>query len=332
VSSQTRVLATETVPPWLSRDPRKRAIYQDDLYFWDGWTAFADACCGEPDEAVLRHLTFVMIKPEAIVGRRIDAILDFVGARGFQVIGAWPVHLSRHAVRALWGYQINCTPLAWAHSLELGVTSGELFVVGLAHALDHGEASTAAELLRLSKGTTSRPTGDSLRDRLNCPARLLSFVHAPDEPADLIRELAIVCERRDRFEDQQRDAHAGRLGEVAAALADAVGEPNGRSGAIAQSARTIMTSRYSQVAPHDLDVEATFRRMRGYLRDGIQPGLPQATWAAVEQGWVEPERGLEVVTSLERAHALPLWDRIVTVAHLTDSFRNGRPMLITPPV
>jgi hypothetical protein len=38
------------------------------------------------------------------------------------------------------------------------------------------------------------------------------------------------------------------------------------------------------------------------------------------------------VTSLERAHALPLWDRIVTVAHLTDSFRNGRPMLITPPV
>jgi nucleoside diphosphate kinase len=331
VIDQARVLVTEAVPPWLSHDPRKRTIYQDDLYFWDGWAAFAAARSGEPDEAVLRHLTFVLIKPEAIVGRRIDPILDFLCARGFHIIGAWPVHLGRHAVRALWGYQINSTPIAWVHSLELGITSGELFVVGLTHALEHGEASTAAELLRLSKGTTSRPGGDSLRDRLNCPARMLSFVHAPDEPADVIRELAVLCDGPGRIEDQQ-DAHAARLGEVVAALVGAANGPNGRSGAIAQSARSIMTSRYSQVAPHDLDVDATFLRMRGYLRDGIQPGLSQETRAAVEQGRTEPERALHVVTSLERAHALPLWDRIVTVAHLTDSFRNGRPMLITPPV
>jgi nucleoside diphosphate kinase len=335
VTGQARVLATETVPPWLSRDPRKRTIYRDDLYFWDGWTTFAAAGSGEPDEAVLRHLTFVLMKPEAIVGRRIDAILDFLRARGFHVAGAWPVRLNRHAARALWGYQINSTPIAWVHSLELGVTSGELFVVGLTHALEHGEASTAAELLRLSKGTSSRPGGDTLRDRLNCPARMLSFVHAPDEPADVIRELAIVCaiacDGPDQIGDHQ-DAHAARLGEVVAALVGAANGPSGRSAAIARSARSIMTSRYSRVAPHDLDVDATLLRMRGYLRDGIQPGLSQETRAAVEQGWTEPERALHVVTSLERAHALPLWDRIVTVAHLTDSFRNDRPMLIMPPV
>jgi nucleoside diphosphate kinase len=325
------MLATGTVPPWLSRDPRKRIIYQDDLYFWDGWAAFATARSGEPDEAVLRHLTFVLIKPEAVVGRRIDPILDFLCAKGFHVAGAWPIHLSRHAVRALWGYQINSTPVAWVHSLELGITSGELFIVGLTHALEHGEANTAAELLRLSKGTSSRPGGDTLRDRLNCPARMLSFVHAPDEPADVIRELAVLSAGPDRIEHQQ-DAHPSTLGEVVAALVSAASGPNGRSDVTAQAARSIMASRYGQVAPHDLDVDATFARMRGYLRDGIQPGLSQQTRAAIEQGWLAPERALHVVTSLERAHALPLWDRIVTVAHLTDDFRNGRPMLITPPV
>jgi len=338
VTGPARVLAAETVPPWLSLDPRKRAIYSDDLYFWEGWAAFTAAGSGEVAEAVFRHLTFVLIKPEAIVGRRIDPILGFLGARGFGVVGAWPVRLSRHAVKALWGYQINSTSLAWVHSLELGITAGELFVVGLTHALERGEAGTAAELLRLSKGTSARPGGDALRDRLKCPARLLSFVHAPDEPADVIRELAIVCDGPGQGEAQPLAAPGARLAEVAGALVRAAGGLGGRPDHPvrpdhpARSARTIMTSRYAQVAPHDLDVDATFRRMRGYLRAGLQPGLPPETWAAIEQGWTEPEQALEVVTSLERAHALPLWDRIVTVAHLTDTFRNGRPMLITPPV
>ncbi|HEX9622910.1 MAG TPA: hypothetical protein VF979_00920, partial [Streptosporangiaceae bacterium] len=143
---------------------------------------------------MLRHLTFVLIKPEAVVGRRFDQILDFLLGKGFGIAGAWPVYLSRHAARALWGYQINSVPTAHHRSLELGVTSGELFVVGLVHPLRQGEASTAAELLRLSKGISSRPGGATLRDQLNGPARMLAFVHAPDEPADVIRELAVVCD------------------------------------------------------------------------------------------------------------------------------------------
>ena len=324
---EAHVLATPTVASWLSSDPVKRTIYCDDLYFWDGWTAFVTACRAEPDESLLRHLTFVLIKPEAIVGRRLDAILDFLLAKGFGIAGAWPTRVSRHAVRALWGYQINSVPMAWVHALEMGVTSGELFVVGLTHPLEGGVASSAAELLRLNKGTSARPGGDSLRDRLKGPARMLSFVHAPDESADVVRELAIVCGGPD-----SADASAAGLREVVAALAGAASQLGHRSDAIERSARTVMTSRYGEAAPHDLDVAATFARMRGYLRDPSCAGLPPATRAAVEAGWSEPERVLEVVVSLEQAHALPLWDRIVTVAHLTDHLRNGRPMLITPPV
>jgi hypothetical protein len=270
-------------------------------------------------------------------------ILDFLRARGFLVVGAWPVRLSRHAARALWRYQINSVPIGHIRALEMGVTAGELFVLGLAHPLARGEASSAAELLRLSKGSSSHPADGTVRDLLRCPAQMLSFVHAPDEMADVIRELAIVCDGPHRAESSAPGrsapglsapgAGSGMLGQVVAALAGAASAegPDTRYAAVARRARTTMTSRYSQVAAHDLDVGATFRRMRGYLLEPSSAGLAQAARSAIELGWTPPECALEVVASLERACALPLWDRIVTAAHLTDDFSTGRPMLIPPP-
>ena len=96
---ESRVLETATVAPWLTGLPSKRTIFADDLYFWEGWAAFVAACAREPDDTLLRHLTFVLMKPEATVGRRFDPILDFLLGKGFSIAGAWPVYLSRHAAR-----------------------------------------------------------------------------------------------------------------------------------------------------------------------------------------------------------------------------------------
>ncbi len=328
---ESRVLATGPVAPWLTALPRKAAIFSDDLYFWEGWAAFAAACSGEPDKALLRHLTFMLIKPEAVVGRRLDAILDFLLGKGFNVAGAWPVRLSRHAARALWGYQINSVPTAHHRSLELSVTSGELFVVGLVHPLEHDEAPTASELLRLSKGISSRPGGNTLRDHLDGPARMLMFVHAPDEAADVIRELAVVCDPPYRPWPLPPDRDAAPLAQVVATLVRAAGDPENVPAEVERSARKMLTSRYAGTEPHDLKADATLRRMRGYLRDGLGEGLPPVTRAAIETGFTTPGQALEVVMSLESADALPLWDRIVTASHLTDSFRNGHTMLIETP-
>jgi len=332
VIDETRVLATGPIAPWLTGLESKRTIFADDLYYWEGWAAFVAACSGEPAMSMLRHLTFALVKPEAVVGRRLDPILDFLLGKGFSVAGAWPVYLTRHAVRALWGYQLNSVLTAHHRSLELSVTSGELFVVGLVHPLERGEAGSAADLLRLSKGTSSRPGGDSLRDQLNAPARMLTFVHAPDEAADVIRELAVICDGPGRPPwSLPPDPDAAPLGQIVATLVRAARQPGIVDSQAGRSARKMMTARYPGIAPHDLSVDATLRRMRGYLRDGLGTGLPTATLAAIEAGYTTPRQALEVVISLESAHALPLWDRIVTAAHLTDSFRNGHAMLITPP-
>jgi nucleoside diphosphate kinase len=317
-------VATWTAASWLTKDPSKHEVYCDDPYFSEGWASFLTACSDQPDEAALRHLTFLLIKPEAIVGRRIDAVLDFLSARGFFCIGTWPVRMNRHAARALWRYQINSVPIAHIRALEMGVTAGELFVLGLGHPLANSGAGSAAELLRRSKGSSSEPAAGTLRDQLRLPARMLNFAHAPDEPADVLRELAIVCE--------SAGPSAQTLGQVIADLVGGAGRPGiARAAETVRAARTIMTSRYSQIAAHDLDVDATFERMRGYLRDRSRAGLPETTRSAIELGWLPPEHALEIVASLEGADGLPLWDRIVAAAHLTDNLSTGRPMLVLPP-
>lgn len=300
---------TETIEPWLTRDEDKIAHYRDDPYFWEGRASYL--AMGPVGEA-LRHLTFLLVKPETIAGRRVAPILEFLRSAGHRIIGTWPVRMGRHEARGLWRYSLNTVPIAHILALEMLVTAGELFLVGLDHQLTCGGAS-AAELLSRRKGSSAHPNEDgTLRERLGCPALMLNFVHAPDEPADVLRELAVLCD-------------APRQEQIIAALLAASRWQSARFEAAAQEAAAIMTSRYAYSPAHDLDVAATLRRMRARLRDGVL--RPQAR-AAIELGETSPEHALCVVRSLADATELPRWDRIVTAAHLVDGLRTGRSPLI----
>ncbi len=310
--------AVAEIEPWVTLDERKREVYADDPYFWEGWASFAGACGGRPGARPLDRLTYLMIKPEAIAGRRIERIVEFLAAHGFLVTGHWPVRIGRHAARALWRYQANIAPVAHLRALELGVTAGELFLLGLVHPEAADEAASAAGLLHWCKGSSSSPADHSLRDLLGGQAAMLSFVHAPDEPADVIRELPVLCE-------------PVLVSEIMSSLVTAAAAPAAGLAAQARLAEAAMTARYLLVPEHDLDTKATFLRMHGYLRERGTGGLPELARAAIETGRTDPAQALEVVAALEAASWLPLWDRIVTAAHLTDGLRNGRAMLLTPP-
>lgn len=303
---------TETIEPWLTHDEGKIAHYRDDPYFWEGRASYlASGPVGE----VLKHLTFLLVKPETIVGRRVAPILEFLRSGGYRIIGTWPVRMGRHEARGLWRYSLNTVPIAHIRALEMLVTAGELFLVGLDHQLTCGAAS-AAELLSRGKGSSAHLDADgTLRERLGCPALMLNFVHAPDEPADVLRELAVLCD-------------APRQEQIIAALLAAGRWPSAQFEAAAQEAAAIMTSRYAYSPAHDLNVAATLWRMRARLRDGALP--PQAR-AAIELGETSAGHALHVVRSLADATEIPLWDRIVTAAHLVDGLRTGRNPLIGPP-
>jgi hypothetical protein len=300
---------TETIEPWLTRDEGKLAHYRDDPYFWEGWASYV---AGRPVGEALRHLTFLLVKPETIVGRRVTPILEFLRSGGHRIIGIWPVRMGRHETRGLWRYSLNTVPIAHIRALEMLVTAGELFLIGIDHRLASGETS-AAELLSRGKGSSAHAdTRDTLRERLGCPALMLNFVHAPDEPADVLRELAVLCDAP----QQER---------IIAALLAADRWPPARFEAAAREAAATMTSRYACSPAHDLNVAATLRRMRAGLRDGV---LRPEAQAAIDLGETSPEHALAVVRSLADATELPRWDRIVTAAHLVDGLRTGRNPLI----
>jgi hypothetical protein len=299
------------VAPWLSRDEAKRERYADDLYFCEGWQTFQAACAGRPAEAMLSRLTFLLVKPEAIAGRRVRPVLEFLQEHGYRVLGTWPLRMGRHQVRGLWGYQLNAVPVAHVRALEMLAGAGELFLAGLGHQPGAGGTS-AAELLAERKSSP----GDGLRERLGCPALMINFVHAPDEPADVLRELAVLF-----------DARAQRR--IMTTMLAAAGWPEARFAATAPAAAALMTSRYPDCPAHDLDVPATLRRLRLGARAGA--GLPAVTRAAIEAGRVAPEDALEVVASLEAATGLPRWDRVVAAAYLVDGLRTGRHPLVGPP-
>lgn len=313
--------SAEAIEPWLTRDDRKRAHYRDDPYFWEGRASFLAACSGRPGrtpEAALRRLTFLLVKPEAIARRRVAPILRFLDARGYRVAGTWPVRMGRHEARALWRYQLNAVPIAHIRALEMVVTAGELFLLGLDQPAGGAEVS-AAEMLSRCKGSSADPAGgDSLRDRLGRPSLMLNFVHAPDDPADVLRELAVLCD-------------AGGQEEIIAALLAAGDWPVGRLRVAARAAEQVMTAQYALVAAHDLDAAATVRRVRASLRDSPAIGLPPAARAAIEHGTVSAGRALEVVGCLESCPELAAWDRVVLAAHLVDRLRTGRDPLIGPP-
>lgn len=314
----------QAIEPWLSGDERKRAHYADDPYFWEGWTSFLAAAPGQPAEAALRQLTFLLVKPEAIAGRRVAPILDFLRSHGYRIIGTWPLRMGRHEARALWRYQLNAVPIAHIRALELLVGAGELFLLGLDRPPATSETS-AAESLSHSKGSSAGPPhgdgappgDDSLRGRLRAPALMLNFVHAPDEPADMVRELAVLCD----VDTQAR---------VIAAMLDASRWTGASFTSAAREAGAIMTSRYATTAAHDLDVAASLRRMRAALRRD-QEALPPVAREAIELGMPPASGVLQVVRALEQANGLPGWDRIVTAAYLVDGLRTGRPPVIGAP-
>ena len=310
------------IEPWLTRDDRKRAVFLDDPYFWEGWASYRATRAARPAGRPLTRMTFLLVKPEAIAGRRVEPILEFVRSVGFLVAGTWPVRMGRHEARNLWRYSLNELPVAHVRALEMLVTAGQSFLVGLilGWAAGPGRADpgqvTAAERLSRAKGSSSRPAAPgTLRQRLGCPALTLNFVHAPDEPADVLRELAVLGD-------------ASLQEQVLGRLIAAAGWPPERLDAAGREAAALMTAQYALNPAHDLNVEATFGRMRRWLRDGPPGALETKARRAVEAGTVSPGDALDVVRSLERAAELPMWDRVVTAASLVHDLRTGRGRLV----
>lgn len=194
----------------LTRLPEKRRLFADDLYFRECW-ADCLAVFGSGTLAMLQSLAILCAKPDAVAGRRLRPMVAYATEHGFAPLAAATFTFNRQSMRAIWCYDWHVYPVDRLAFSTLWYCTGSTVLFAFEDAAPAGPVPASVRLSAL-KGHASadlRSPGQ-LRARLNPPNRVLNFVHIPDEPADVVRELGILFDRDERRALLLNIAHARR--------------------------------------------------------------------------------------------------------------------------
>ncbi len=308
----------ELLEPPVTTDPDRRRLYPEDVYFRE----IAEQLAGT-DRTVLRrildHASFLLFKPEALVGRRIGPALDYVAARGFEPLGALRVRIDPRTLREMWRYQLNAAPLSTVRAVDMIMAAADCLFVAVYDTLgpQHTGLPAATRLSNL-KGSTGDLAADRgkglLREALACTTQCLNFVHAPDETADMLREIAVLFAWPNRAEPLRLLSTMPSAG-------------------TRESVRREVRRLYALHPEHPLDLAAAVTALRTAAQDS--PALAATTarllLALESRPGPEPEL-LELVDWLDSASSrLGVWDRITLASYLVDMQASDRMPLIGPP-
>jgi nucleoside diphosphate kinase len=140
----------------------------------------------------------LILKPDGLVAGKLRPTSTFLQDRGFRVVLTKRVFLGGHRWREMWRYQLTTATLDRLAVNECFLAAGPSLLLLLRHdAEDTLPATVRLAGLKGSADPLSRAPG-TLRSTLGQHNRVLSYVHAADEPADLIRELGVLFDASER--------------------------------------------------------------------------------------------------------------------------------------
>ena len=180
----------------LTRMPTKAQLYGCETYFREG-LADAQKILGDNITAALHHAAVLVIKPDGLACGKATKIVEFLHSHEFSIIGTALTSLSRLQWRELWRYQLSAATVDRLAVNDL-IMRDQILVLLLRHA---GALDVPATVwLSSLKGPSAvaRQPPHCLRRMLEQPNRLFSFLHTANEPADLLREFAVLFDERDR--------------------------------------------------------------------------------------------------------------------------------------
>nr|WP_245782163.1 nucleoside-diphosphate kinase [Actinokineospora terrae] len=277
---------TEDEWSWLTVVPGKSRVFGWDLHFREGWAEFVDVFGGGVIEE-LSGLALLTVKPDAVVGRRGRRVVDYLVGNGFVPVGAARFGYTRHSVREVWRYDWDVYPVDRLRFSSLWYAANDVVLV-VARDVRPTPGVPATVRLGALKGVTDPALNEwhHLRTVLRPPNRVLNFVHVADEPADVVRELAIFLDRPElrRLLDSVREG-ADRTEQVLATIADLEAE----------------------YPAHDLDVEAALDRMAPVIGAQAKDRLSELIAGNSKIRWDE-------FTALVPQNAVDLWDVIVVAS------------------
>jgi hypothetical protein len=166
----------------------KSLCYSRDPYFRAGLWAAGGSASGLLARALL------VLKPDAVAGRRIPLVLDAVRGAGFAVVGLAPIRFTPLLTRELWRYQFNIASRDRADVVDLLLPACDSLALVLHDERWQPDALPGACRLGETKGGADphTRTPQDLRSRLRAPTTLFNFMHTADEPADVVREASLI--------------------------------------------------------------------------------------------------------------------------------------------
>ncbi|MFF9393452.1 nucleoside-diphosphate kinase [Streptomyces griseoluteus] len=286
----------------LSADPRKRVAYRLDPYAREGLDLFR----APGDRAWLYTTTFVVIKPDAVVGRRGGMILDILGEEGWLPIAARPFTFDPLLTREIWRYQFNAASRQRIAVVDHLLGSSPSLLV-LLRDTSRADGLPASVRLTAAKGGAdpSAARARDLRTRFGRVNGLFNFIHTADEPADVVRELRLFSYRTGT--DWLRAART--------ATPSAAGEEC--------PARTLLDGLEADAPAHDLDSARSVARLT--VRDDVWGSL------AREHGSRDDvRRWLSALEESELPAGTARWDVLSVLTDWIDCNEPGvTPLLAT---
>ena len=285
----------------LTRSGPKAAAYATDTYYREGVTSWPD------DDDVLWGTGLVVIKPDAVVGRRATRAVRALVAIGMRPCAVRPHVFTRHSMRELWRFQLNQAThdrLAVIDRL-LPATPSLVLLVADAEPLPGVPASVRLSAAKGPADPLARRPPD-LRHRLDAGPTLYNFLHTADEPADVVRELCVLFDAATRAE----------LVASAAAGTDATAE-----------ALRVAAELESSVPAHDLDFAASARRLAAAARAA---GAADAERALT--GLLAGTGGWAAVAAAFAGVPHDPWDVTTLAVHTIEHNEPGVPPLVAPVV
>ncbi|HEX8605061.1 MAG TPA: nucleoside-diphosphate kinase, partial [Pseudoduganella sp.] len=289
------------IPGGLTEIADKATLYAIDTCFREGWEDLV-AMAGDAATGLAFGHSMMLVKPDALVSHRLDVVLDWLPRHDFEVVAGIPVTVSPDQAKALWRYQFNCAPRIRKDAyMALFEASPSLLLV--VRSTQDPHVSAAKRLANL-KGPAdpSLQRADNLRAWLGNVTHLLSFVHAADEPADLVRELAIL------LPTAQRKA-------VHARMSDGVGIP-------VRELRAIAAGICQDMPRHSLALPEAVARIEklALAAAGMSAADRETVAAFCERVGTGAAADWRVLFDLldDRGIRYDRWDRITIAAHTSD--------------
>ncbi|MGN6814965.1 MAG: nucleoside-diphosphate kinase [Solirubrobacterales bacterium] len=282
-----------TLPDQLSRFQDKLDLYATDTYFLESWEDLL-AVAGNQSLASLSRFASLTLKPDAVVGRTLKPTMKWLVDHGFSIVAAELVYFDRHITRGIWHYSWNVASRDRKDVVDMLLPATPSLFLALRGPED------ASLWLSANKGPANpkyRQPGQ-LRYGLGYFSTLLNFVHTSDEPADVIRELAVYFPAPTRRRIYQAM----------------------NSGDALQHAEDLASELEDRFLPHDLALDASIERIRVLVDAGQNGGSRDRT--ALRSHLDEIANGgtrdWKTLFSLLEAVGVPCepWDLIVVATNL----------------